>query len=101
MMIPKPTRLTKIVRKITSSGRDMRRSLLDHSHTLDDHRVDRHVVVRTSAARGDGGDAVADVHSAEHATKDRVAEIFRREAAVIELGAVICHVYEELRGRAA
>ena len=44
---------------------------------------------------------VAHLDSAQHPTKDRVAEVFGRIAVMIEFDAVIRDINEELRGRAA
>src|SRR3954462_13047566 len=95
MMMPKPTRLTKIVRKITSSGRDM---LRHDPYGLDHYRFHRKVVVRSLAPGLHRGNAVAHLESAQHATKDCVTEVFRRKAVMIQLGAVVRDVDEELRG---
>ena len=97
--MPKPTRLTKIVRKITSSGRDMRSDrLTDHPDALDDHRLDRHVLMRARrCVFGHGRDAVAHVHSAQHAAEHGVAEVFAARSRGDRVRAVVRDIEVELR----
>src|SRR5436305_9792478 len=85
MMMPKPIRLTRIVRKMMRSGR-LTASLSSFlfRHALDDHRRQRHIVHSTFGARSDRGDAIDDVHASDDAPEYRVTEIVGRKPAVIE-----------------
>src|SRR5438874_1049164 len=74
MMMPKPIRLTRIVRKMMRSGR-LTASLSSFlfRHALDDHRRQRHIVHSIFGARSDGGDAIDHVHAIDDAPEHRGA----------------------------
>src|SRR5687768_3024912 len=104
MMIPKPTRFTKMVRTMTRSGRDtdallFTRDSFGDGHTLDHHRLHRNVVHAAGRASSDRADLRDDVHPGDDPAEHGVPEIARREAAMIEL-AVVGEIDVELRRRA-
>src|SRR5262245_12703220 len=113
MMIPKPIRLTRMVRKIMARGRLIHfrgasplglpytlarggpmprsarvarslRSLASRLHALDYDRNDRDVIHPLLRRRPDGRNPIDDVHALEHATEYGIAEVSGRKSAVIE-----------------
>src|SRR4051812_1209831 len=105
-MIPKPTRFTKIVRKMIARGFTEQPStlstyrLLDNLDALDQNRVHRDIVHRSLGCGRHSDDAIDDIHAREYAAEDRVAKLGGGFASVVE-HAVVDHVDIKLRCRTA
>src|SRR5258708_24064702 len=99
MMMPKPIRLTRIVRKMMRRVR-LTASLSLLREGLDQHRRDRYVLHALARSGRDLSNPVDDIHALEDAPEHGVAEIVWRESAMIESG-VVGEVDVELRRGAA
>src|SRR6266542_3239835 len=96
MMIPKPTRFTKIVRKMIERGRTELMSadcrlermiwdwLFHDAHALDYDRIDRYILHIDCRFRRHIGNAIDDVHAGEHAAEDGIPELVWSITSVVQ-----------------